>query len=41
LKTIMEDWKNDIERMKEDLRPSLPVIRQFALDLSQNLRLYR
>jgi len=41
LKTIMEDWKNDIERMKADLRPSLPVIRQFALDLSQNLRLYR
>ena len=41
LKKIMEVWKNDIERMKEDLRPSLPVIRQFALDLNHHLLLYR
>jgi len=40
LKKIMEVWKNDIESMKEDLRPSLPVIRQFALDLNHHLLLY-
>ena len=39
LKKIMEVWKNDIERMKEDLRPLLPVIKQFALDLKHKLLL--
>jgi hypothetical protein len=35
LEKIIKVWKNDIEKMKDELRPLLPVIRQLALDLKQ------
>ena len=40
LDNIIQVWKNDIDKMKEDLRPLLPVINQFALKLKHNLHLY-
>jgi hypothetical protein len=37
LRKIKREWQNDMKRMRKGLQPLLPAVRQFALDLKDQL----
>lgn len=36
LKKIKREWQHDMESMRKDLKPLLPAVRQFAIDLQDH-----